>query len=157
MQQNPRNPFLRQRPVLWLATALLVAVGIIWILIAPARQQQKAWAERFEPLRLGMSKAEVIDLLDPPDQVCVGGESVKLLRGQIEGEFFAVAEGDKERALRESTREVLVYFYPESRADQREAPCGPNYLDGAVGFGGEGRVLWFTALRGEDVVVARSA
>jgi hypothetical protein len=131
-----------------------VVVGIIWIVVAPARQEQKAWAERFEPLRLGMSKAEVIDILGPPKQVCVGGESVRLLRGQIEGEVFAVSEGEKERALRESTREVLVYFYPESQSEAREAPCGPNYRDGAVGFGPDGEVLWFTALRGEDIVVA---
>jgi hypothetical protein len=94
MQQNPRKPFLRQRPILWIASALLVVVGIIWIVVAPAWQEQKAWAERFEPLRVGMSKGEVIEILGPPNQVCVGGESVKLLRGQIEGEVFAVAEGD---------------------------------------------------------------
>lgn len=149
MQHNSRKPFLRQRPVLWIASALLVAIGIIWILVAPARQEQKAWAERFEPLRLGMSKAEVIEILGPPHQVCVGGESVRLLRGQIEGEVFAVGEGEKEQELRESTREVLVFFYPESQSEAREAPCGPNYREwgggvwarrrGAVVYGAAGR------------------
>ncbi len=125
------NRFIRNAIALVAGLGFLLLLAVIWILTAPQKQQREAQIALFSPLRIDMPKTEVLELLG------------------------AIGEGKRERFLRDNTHEVLVFFFPPNRDADREIPCGPNYLDAAIGLDKAGDVLWYTVLRGEDYVVSR--
>lgn len=148
--------YAKMKAVTRVAVISHLSMGVALVLAAacsPTADERIAHVARFSELRLDMTRTDLLEAAGAPDQECEGSESVKLLRGQIRGELLAVREGKRERALRNATREILVYFLPSNSSVSREVPCGPNYLDTAVGLDSTGRVLWYTVLRGEDYVV----
>lgn len=139
-----------------LAAAVLAALLLAWrlyVAFEPHREARRLQQARFAFLTLGMSRAAVRSKAGTPDQTCRGGEAVRLLEGQLpDPRGRGASEAETLRHLESRTAEVLVYNFPEPSPERSRISCGPAYLDTAVGLDSSGSVLWFTVLRGEDIV-----
>jgi len=134
------------------AVTLLVAWRL-YTALASERNGRHVQQERFAFLTLGMPRATVLREAGTPNQTCRGGEPVRLLKGQVQEEAAAALDEEEVlRRLEQETAEVLVYQFPKPSAERRRPGCGPAYLDTAIGLDASGNVLWFTILRGEDMV-----
>lgn len=138
---------------LFLAAALIAVTLLGWFLYSafePHREARRFQHERFSFMSLGIAERIVLSRVGAPDQNCPGGKSVRLLKGQIPD--AGMEEKDVLAHLERQTAAVLVYFFPEPSKERDQIPCGPAYLDTAVGLDSMGNVLWFTILRGEDAI-----
>ncbi|MFN2564183.1 MAG: hypothetical protein ABR499_04140 [Gemmatimonadaceae bacterium] len=136
-----------------LVLAGLVAVWWLYAAFEPHRANRRRQQTRFSFLKLGMPSAVVLREAGAADHACRGGESVRVLKGQL-ADDAARAAGEEEllQRLERETAEVLVYHFPEPSAERRRLACGPAYLDTAIGLDTARNVLWFTVLLGEDLV-----
>jgi hypothetical protein len=139
-----------------LVAALIAALVLVWwlyVAFEPHRETRRLRQAQFSFLTLGVSRTAVLGKAGTPNQTCRGGESVRLLKGQLpDTRAWSVDEGAILRHLERQTAEVLVYYFPEPSSERGHISCGPAYLDTAVGLDSAGSVLWFTILRGEDIV-----
>lgn len=134
-------------------TAMLLLTWWLHVSLEPHREARRFRRAQFAFLTLGMSRAELLARAGTPDRSCRGGESVRLLEGQLpRTRSGSVDETEVLRRLERHTSEVLVYRFPEPSRERSRVACGPAYLDTAAGLDSAGRVLWFTLLRGEDFV-----
>jgi hypothetical protein len=148
MHRTVRRPLLAAALI-----AALVLVGWLYVAFEPHRETRRLRQAKFSFLTVGVPRAAVLGKAGAPNQTCRGGESVRLLKGQLpDARTWSVDEGEVLRRLERQTAEVLVYYFPEPSSERGHISCGPAYLDTAVGLDSAGSVLWFTILRGEDIV-----
>jgi hypothetical protein len=143
-----------RRRWLWLAAgaAAVFAAWGVFVAFQPHRESRRLQQARFSFVKLGMPRAAVLRGAGTPDQTCNGGESVRLLKGQLARDTTAgLGEEELLQRLERGTAEVLVYHFPEPSAERGRLSCGPAYLDTAIGLDATGNVLWLTILRGEDL------
>ena len=129
-----------------LATAAVIVLGLVALLVAFFNSDDRARARQVRGLRPGTDTALVVRSLAAQPARCAVG-NLEHLRTRFPDDFAPAALDATLDRMREETAQRWVYA-----SGDRDARCVPRDGDTELGVGRDGRVLWLVPVVGRNTV-----
>jgi len=117
--------------------SFLIGVAGWWV-SGPQRLYKSAQTTRFKELKLGLGKEEALHYFGPPNLEC----------SKESGTYFP---GPYNEQINRLTANRWVYFHEGLNTvyeDEDRSKCLPGKWDTEIGFGHDGKILWFNRIVG---------
>jgi hypothetical protein len=133
---------------------LVAAVGSIFIVImiiagaTVANRLSQIRENRIERMNLlakiqiGMAKEEILEFVQDPNEICSNDSAIDVHRSNTKDPSILPL-------LKEKTKEHWILYLKKDRKYLNKSTCVASYEDADIGFGEDGKVLWFQLMTGE--------
>ena len=93
-------------------------------------------------IQIGMEKEKILEILEDPSESCDNNSAIDVHVNNTKDPIVLPL-------LEEKTKEHWIYYFKKDRKYLKKDKCVADYEDADIGFGEDGKVLWYQLMTGE--------